>query len=372
MRLLTCIERRLIRDLLVHWLVVTGLVTATILVNKFVSLLRKAAEGGLPVESVLPIVGFRAIPLAVLVLPAGLYLGALWVLLRMARDNELTVLRACGVSPLRWYRPLLVLLVPGVIAVTWASLVLSPDSTARYYEARYEAERRVDVSILQAGQFHGFQNDDIVFFLGELNRESRRMEDIFARIQAGGQHTIEVARAAYQGEMPGGGRALILEQGRLYALTDNGTAVRQASFDQQAIRLPAREAADPRTRIEAKPTGVLLAQAGPEERAEFHRRLAIPCMTLVLGLWLVPLTQTVPRSSRAVRIVPAILIYLIYANLLSIAGALVERGVDPWGAGVFGVHGLMAGIAVVAALLSAGWRLPTGLLGWLNRPPAGS
>jgi len=77
-------------------------------------------------------------------------------------------------------------------------------------------------------------------------------------------------------------------------------------------------------------TSVLMTHTEPGARATLQWRLVQPLTVLLLLLIAVPLAHMRPRQGRYARLVPAILVYLIYFNLLGVARIWVAHGeVDP-------------------------------------------
>jgi lipopolysaccharide export system permease protein len=88
-------------------------------------------------------------------------------------------------------------------------------------------------------------------------------------------------------------------------------------------------------------TADLMRDSSPNKSAELQWRLSMPVSAILLVLLAIPLSAFNPRSGRGFHLVAALLIYMIYNNLLSIAQAWGQSGkVAPW-AGVWSVHLLM-------------------------------
>src|SRR5690606_23080080 len=107
--------------------------------------------------------------------------------------------------------------------------------------------------------------------------------------------------------------------------------------------------------IETRPTGALLASDDPRDAAELQWRISSPLSLLVLGLLAVPLSRSSPREGRYSRVGVGLLIYIIYANMLSIARVWLERGLAPEWLGLWWVHALAALIAFLLLAKEAGW-----------------
>ena len=92
----------------------TAVAIVTVLIALFVfvtfsTLLGRAARGDYADTAVLTLLGLQVLKRLDLLIPFSLYLGLLLTLGRWYRDNEMTVLAACGVGLPQLVRPLLVL-----------------------------------------------------------------------------------------------------------------------------------------------------------------------------------------------------------------------------------------------------------------------
>ena len=70
-------------------------------------------------------------------------------------------------------------------------------------------------------------------------------------------------------------------------------------------------------------------------------------MTVILSVIAITLAHTGPRQGRYAGFFPAVLVYVIYSNLLGVTRAWVEKGdLAPW-FGAIWVHLLMIGIMLI-------------------------
>jgi len=79
--------------------------------------------------------------------------------------------------------------------------------------------------------------------------------------------------------------------------------------------------------------------------AELEWRISLALSVLVLTLLAVPLSKVKPKQGRYAKLAPAVLFYIVYANLLFLARAWIKKGVlAPW-LGIWWVHLLILLIA---------------------------
>jgi lipopolysaccharide export system permease protein len=107
-----------------------------------------------------------------------------------------------------------------------------------------------------------------------------------------------------------------------------------------------------------------LQSSDPGERAELHWRIALPVMCVVLTLLAVPLAQLRPRQGRFARVWLAVLVYLLYSNLVSAGKVWLARGSVPE---IFGLWWAHAAVVILAlAVIYAPGRMAR----WRNKSPA--
>jgi lipopolysaccharide export system permease protein len=117
--------------------------------------------------------------------------------------------------------------------------------------------------------------------------------------------------------------------------------------------------------LELMATADLIGSSDMERRAELHWRLSQPVSVLVLTLLVVPLSRTDPRRGRYGKLVFAVLIYLVYSNLMGSARIMMTQSTVPVWLGTWWVHGLLVLLTVtlfstqrMRMVWAAGKKLP--------------
>jgi lipopolysaccharide export system permease protein len=135
-------------------------------------------------------------------------------------------------------------------------------------------------------------------------------------------------------------------------------------FAEHVIPVQVPQLTDAVTALESLPTHALLQSSDPGERAELHWRIALPVMCVVLTLLAVPLAHLRPRQGRFARVWLAVLVYLLYSNLVSAGKVWIARGTVPEVLGLWWAH------AAVVLLALAAIYAPGRLARWRNKSPA--
>jgi lipopolysaccharide export system permease protein len=93
-------------------------------------------------------------------------------------------------------------------------------------------------------------------------------------------------------------------------------------------------------------TNELLAQRSARNLAELSWRIGVPLSALILSLLAIPLSFVNPRAGRSGNLVAAILLYMIYSNMLSVAQASIAQSRISFGTG-FAIHAAMLTMLLV-------------------------
>jgi lipopolysaccharide export system permease protein len=75
--------------------------------------------------------------------------------------------------------------------------------------------------------------------------------------------------------------------------------------------------------------------------------MGLPLSALILALLAIPLSFVNPRAGRSLNLVMAILVYMIYNNVISIAQAWIAQQRISLTVGVLGVHAIMIAFLVL-------------------------
>ena len=109
--MLNRLDRYLLREVTWTFVAVTGVLLIVLLSNQFARVLGQAAANGFPADIVLTLIGLTTLQQLTVLVPIGLFLGIVLALGRLYHESEMTAMTACGVGPLRIYRPIALLAV---------------------------------------------------------------------------------------------------------------------------------------------------------------------------------------------------------------------------------------------------------------------
>ena len=349
------IDRYLVREAAAASVAVLAVLFSVLAANQLIRYLVDVADGKLDGGAIAVLMGFQTLRYLGVVVPAALFLGAVLTLGRLYRDNEMSVLAACGVGPGRITRGLLILGVPAALLVAWLSLWVAPWATHAADRYAAEAARAAEVEGIQAGRFVGGAGG--AMYAGTADADGR-MRHVFVRIRDGASETIIHAdRGDQRVEGSNGDRYLILEKGVRYDGSPDKPAWRVTRFERHGILLEEPRAVRVRRGRDGQPSRDLLRSNQIADKAELHWRLAMPAMALVLLVVAVPLAKVNPREGRFGALLMGVLIYLFYFQLVTAGRDWLEQGLVPAALGLWWLHILL----FAAAWLWMWWRFGMGV-----------
>ncbi len=354
------LERYITREITFTWV---GTILVLLLIfsgQQSVRMLNRVVSGQLDGAMLADLIGLTLLSNLGILLPFALYLAILLAIGRLYRDSEMAALGACGVGEPRVAR-----IVGGyALAVTLVSLVWAlwgePRAEAAFERTWETASETTGVGGLQPATFNEFSmgGGRAVVYAESVDGHTGALTGVFIRAphpEAEGERVVVAERGRQFTDAASGRRYLLLEEGHQYQGRPGAADYRIIDFQRYRVHLPELEVAESR-RLRAQSTGELLRSGDPEKMAEFHWRLAIPLSTLPLALLAVPLARTSPRQGRYARLFAALLIFILYSNLMGIAREWVDDQVVPPAIGLWWVHALA--LSVAGALLLGGTRLP--------------
>jgi lipopolysaccharide export system permease protein len=346
--LLNRLDRYLLREVTWTFIAVTGVLLVVLMSNQFARVLGQAAQNDFPGPIVLTLLGLTTLQQLTLLVPIGLFLGIVLALGRLYHESEMTAMTACGVGPLRIYKPivLLSLVVAALLAVL--SFRIVPAAWQKSQDLRVAALRAAQFGALEPGRFRSFAGGDAVFYAERIG-DGGELYDVFVQRNVGDKIEIAMAERAVQRGAGQAEQLFILYEGRRYEGMPGAADWRIVEFREHGIPVQLPDTKKVKNREEMKSTAALLGSDAPRERAELAWRTAVPVMALALMVLAVPIAKLRPRQGRFTRVGLAVLAYFLYSNLLAAARIWIEKDAPAGQLGLWWVH--LVPLAIAGLLL---------------------
>lgn len=352
------LDRYLIKEMLLTCLAVLVVLLVIMIGNVLGRSLSSVTEGVIQADMLLILVGVKSINLLVTLIPLGLYLGILLAHGRFYRDNEMSVMQACGVGWGDLLRPTAFIGLIGVVMISMLTVFASPWAARFEQTLKQKIRDQSALSLVTPGKFIESSDGNSVFFARQSNPDRTQFNDVFMYRQKGNKlPAVDSARiASYQLDPETGDEYLIFTDGQTSVGRPGDGEYTITEFKRQGILRPRQSTGEPRLILKGKTLAELWVNDDVADQAELQWRISIPLAALLLALLAVPLSYTSPREGRFGKIAIAILIYIPYANLLVLMRKWIAAGTVPSWVGLWPVH-IAVGLLIVWLLARrVGWK----------------
>ena len=328
------------------------LVLVTIMVTTLViRILGYAANGTVNPEDAIVLIALATLGYLAVLLTVSLFVATLIVLVRWYKDSEMIVWFASGLSVTNLIRPILQFATPLIIIIALLALFVWPWANRESTLISQRFQQRDDVSMVSAGQFKESARAERVFFIEELDIDKSEVKNVFVADSKNGRLSVAVAASGYIHNDEGGSKSIVLHNGRRYEGQPTQPDFRILEFAEYTTKIHGKDALAPPPRDREKSISELLDKSNPEiinaNLAELLWRIGLPLMALGLVLIAIPLAYVNPRLGNYTAMFYAVLIYLIYSNLLNLTQNFVSKGKVSMLTGIWPIHLLALLIAFV-------------------------
>jgi lipopolysaccharide export system permease protein len=244
-------------------------------------------------------------------------------------------------------------------------------------DLRQRFDAREDVAQIAPGRFRESVAASRVFFVESVDESRGTVGNVFVASRRGDAVTV-LASAAGRIEQIGSERFLVLEKGRQYdgplslapqvplvaGERDDGRSFRVLEFERYGLRLEQAEPPTPERIARNLTTMELLRDPTRWNLGEVAWRFGLPMAAAWMVLLAIPLSYVNPRTGRTGNLIVALLVCIVYFNLMTIGSVWIAQGKVSVVAGTFLPHLVLA--LTVAWLFSRHLRLES-LPSWVLR-----
>jgi lipopolysaccharide export system permease protein len=334
-------KRSLLQELFSTALATLVVLIGIVLAQRMAFYLGVAARGGVASDAIDALLGFSLLRYLPMLLSLTIFLAVLMTLSRWHRDSEMVVWFSSGLGLASWMRPVLLFAMPVVVVIALLSIFVTPWATGKAEEFKDQLESRDELAAISPGMFKESRHADRVFFVESFDELGNTVKNVFVQSMQHQKLGIIVAQRGYRMVEENGDNFLVMENGRRYEGKRDAPEFSITQFERYAIRVEPNEVKQSLPTLKTRPTNELLSGDSPRKKAELQGRLAEPIAALLLILLAIPLSFVDPRAGRSANLIMALLVYVIYNNLLGIAQVWVAQGKLSPLIGLWPVHGLL-------------------------------
>ena len=321
------IHRSLIKEVLRTSIMVTVIVISIFLILRVMGFLSQAAEGLIPVESVLILVSLKMVAYLDIMLPLMFYIAILMVMGRWYKEHEMAILSSVGMSIVDLLKPIgiLIFIVGGLVATF--SFWLTPLALKKGYEIENEYRQRNDITGVIPGVFVESKTGQAVYFVEKYNKQEGFYENIFLYKTSYDKEGVVVAdRATQILDEETGDEFLVLLDGSRYEGQPGTPEYRVIDFERYALRIESKQKPLSSIPIRARGNAELSSSDNPAMKGEWYWRVAKVFLVPILAVFALALSYVNSRGGKSGGMVIAFVIYFIYSNLLNYSVAVVQKG----------------------------------------------
>ncbi len=315
--------------------------------NMFVRYLSIVSGGNIEANAIFKYISVMLPKYIAYLLPISFFFAILLVYGKLFSNNELTVTFACGTS---WFRILKIILIPAVslfVIECALTLFVLPKMDQSYFLVQKTTTKDSLVSFIQPGKIIPFNDGKQVVYTKSTDSDGT-MHDIFIYQQQPNQGSVIVtAPTGFAETRPDDNQYFILQNGAYYKVKSGSAEVQKGTFKQAEQFISGKVTLGTNTSIDSVPTSKLLSSDNLQYKAEFQWRLSFPLAILVSMLIALVMSKMRPRQNRYSKIIPALLIFIIYFNFLSLSKSWIINGTIPAWVGLWWVHIVFAGIMLI-------------------------
>ena len=342
---LSLIDRYMFREFLLNLIAVTSVLWLIYVATRFARYLAQAAVGNLPAEVIFSLLWFSSLGALSILLPIATFLAVMLSLGRMSSDSELTVIAACGISGNRIMRNVTVFSGAMAIIIAWLALFVVPQMNNDRYAIEERARVAANTGGIVAGSFKESRDGQWTFYSQGVSDDKQSMENIFIEIHRSQRPLIfRAERGHFEVDRMTGDKYLVLENGYRYEGEAGDLDFVIAQYESHSMLIEKGQQTELRERQRTMSSLELWQRGHIRDLAELQWRFSSAIMTVILGLIAITLANAGPRQGRYAGFFPAVLIYIIYSNLLGISRAWISAGTLPPLFGTLWVHVLMLGV----------------------------
>ena len=338
------ITRYLCRQILSTTLAITLVLLVVVMLGRLLNYLAEASQGELDPDLLVQVLSYRLPDFLQLILPLAMLLGILLALGRLYADSEMTVLAATGFSPRKLLGITLVASALVTVIVASLSLMLAPLGSRKVSELLEEQQNFSEFDLMVPGLFQNISGGERTTYAEQI--VDGEMQQVFVHDAVNNRVIMADSAVPIKGE--DGGRFVLFRHGTLAQGMSSGKEYEVTRFDELGLRLAPRNVGiSPEVEEKTMSNDELRAVGGPAQLAELQWRWSLIVLVPLLAVLAVPLSRVSPRQGRFAKLVPAIVLYMLYLGLLLLSrDAIADARLSPvpglwWVHGVFAVLGFM-------------------------------
>lgn len=317
--------------------------------QRFVYYINSAASGQLSTSLVGELLLLQIPRIFSLLLPLSLFLGTMIALGRMYADQEITVMRACGIGQ----RSLTTALLKPAVLFMLLSMIMgfwiTPWAGNLQYEILDKQAAQKDITLLSPGRFQKASDGNTIVYIQKQDGNGQFTNIFMAKnknknLTSSSNNTEITVIASKKGQVIHKNedeRFLILNKGKSFQGIPGRKNFDVSSFNQYLLRIPNESNHSKKRDYDVLSTSELVKIANSKAQAEIQWRISMGLSSLILILVAIPLSRVRPRQGKYAKLGIGLIMYILYLTLMILSKNWIENGLIPPQIGMWWIHLLM-------------------------------
>ena len=345
----TIISKYLLKSLIIFFVAIFFIIGLIIFGNQFVLTVQESIEHGIPIQELMPIIGFNMLRDLPVILSLSFFLSIIISISQLYKSSEAVVMNSIGIGDKNFIHLIQPVVLCLFLLVFFLTIYAVPWAKQQKSITEDETVNASEFSFITEGKFESFKNGEIVFYASESssvdNAGEQNMEEIFIYLSKSDSPIVVLASEATKyTDSNNESIYLRLKDGVRYEGLPGDENVNILNFDKYDLEIVSGEVQKTLSsfsEIEEKTSIDLLLDGGLLANAEIQWRLSQPISILILSIIGVLLGKTSPRTGKGVNLLFGVIIFMLYNNTLLVAKNSIESGqLNPF-IGLWSIHILL-------------------------------
>lgn len=351
----TIFSRYLQYNLIVIFLAIFFIIGLILFGNQFVSTAQKSFDHGVPLQELMPIIGFKMLRDLPIILSLSFFLAIIISISQLYKNSEAVVMNSFGIGEKNFMNLIKPLTILTFVLISILSMYAVPWAQSQKSLTEDVTVNASDFSFISEGRFESFKNGEIVFYASESSVVNvggeQNMEEIFIYSSNEDNPIIVLASEAVKyTDSINKSIYLRLKDGIRYEGLPGDENINILGFEKYDLEIVSGEiqkSISNSSEIEEKSSVDLILLGGPIANAEFQWRLSQPISILILSIIGVILGKTSPRTGKGLNVLLGVIIFMLYNNVLLVAKNSIGSGqLNPF-IGLWSIHILLIILIII-------------------------
>ena len=179
----TIISRYLLSNLFIFFIAITFTIGLIVFGNQFVLTVQESISFGIPIQELMPLIGFNMLRDIPIILTLSLFLAIIITISQLYKNSEAVVMNSIGLGDRAFMNLIKPIVFFTFIVIFYLTIFAVPWAKQQKSYAESETVNASEFSFITEGKFESFKNGEIVFYASESKVSDivgeQNMEEVF-------------------------------------------------------------------------------------------------------------------------------------------------------------------------------------------------